>query len=70
MAQTFDREYYAQKQRESRALDKYIQTYHAWQRMPGEPYKDFKKRMTKRIVVVMNGDTRVILDPFGNPVSL
>lgn len=61
----YTKEYYAQKQAEKRARDYEIYKYHAWERMPGESDKDFRRRFTKRIVIVINPETKIVLGPSG-----
>lgn len=63
----YDKQYFAQKKREQRALAKRIYTYHAWQKMPGESDKDFRRRFTKRIVVMVDEETPIVLGPLGKP---
>ena len=63
MAQ-YSKEYFAEGQRLRRAIAKEIYTKHAWQKMDGESDKDFRRRFTKRIIVVVD-DKKIIQDPFG-----
>lgn len=66
----YSKEYKRQKQREARIRDKLIYTYHGWEKMPGESDKEFKRRFTKRIVVILDEDKQIILDPFGKILDL
>lgn len=66
----YSKEYKRQKQREARARDKLIYTYHAWEKMPDETDKEFRRRFTKRIVVIIDEEKNMILDPFGTVLDL
>lgn len=66
---TYPKEYYAQKARERRALEKKIYTKHAWEKMEGESDKDFRRRFTKRIIFETDEIT-IIQDPFGKILDL
>ena len=68
MAQ-YSKEYFAQKARERRALEKRIYKFHAWEKMPGESDKDFRRRFTKRVVVVVD-DIKIVQDPFGTIIAV
>lgn len=65
----YSKKYYADKSKEKRARDKIIMTYHINQQMPFETNDEFKKRMSKRIVIVTEKDT-VILGPFGKVLDI
>ena len=65
----YSRKYYADKQKEKRQRDRIIQTYHINQRMPFETNEEFKKRMSKRIVITTDENT-VILGPFGKVLDI
>lgn len=65
---TYSKEYQAEKKREQRARAKEIYKYHAWEKMPGETDKEFRRRFTKRIVVCTDDEIK-ILDPFGKEVK-
>jgi hypothetical protein len=67
---TYSKEYNRKKKQESRARDKLIYTYHAWEKMPNETDKEFKRRFTKRVVVILDEDKNMILDPFGKILDL
>ena len=66
----YSKEYKRQKQREARARDKLIYTYHAWEKMPNETDKEFRRRFTKRVVIILDEDKNMILDPFGKVLEL
>lgn len=68
MAQ-YTKEYFAQKQREKRARDKIIYTYHLNEKYPGESDKDFRRRFTKRIVIIVDENTQIVMDPFGKVIK-
>lgn len=38
------REYNRMKKQQEREIEKHLVKFRAWERYPGEPYKDFKKR--------------------------
>ena len=68
MAQT-TKEYEAERKRVQRALSTLIYTYHGWEKMPGESDKDFRRRFTKRIVIITEEKDTIILDPFGKVIE-
>ena len=59
----------AQRQKDFRERQKIIKTYHIHQKMPFETDDEFKKRMSKRIVVVTDMEV-VILGPFGKILDI
>ena len=65
----YSKQYFAEKARERRALEKKIYTKHAWEKMDGESDKDFRRRFTKRIVVEID-EIKIIQDPFGKIIKI
>ena len=69
MAQVYDNKYQAERKRVQREIAKRIYEYHAWEKMPGESDKDFRRRFSKRIVIVLENDEKVIMGPFGKVLN-
>jgi len=43
--------YFRENKRKNRLIDKELaRRYHSWEQMPGEPYHEFKKRLTGKTI--------------------
>ena len=69
MAQEYSQNYYAVLARERRALEKRIYQYHAWEKMPGESDKDFRRRFSKRVVIIID-DIKIIQNSMDKILSV
>lgn len=68
MAHVYSKEYQAEKKREQRERAKEIYKFHGWEKMPNETDKEFRRRFTKRIVIVTDSEIK-ILDAFGKEIK-
>lgn len=52
----YKREIKRENMRKNRLIDKELIKYHAWERFPGETWKNFKKRMRPIIISTKTGE--------------
>lgn len=52
------RKYNRERKAQEREIEKKLIKFRAWERYPGEPYKDFKKRFTSKKVLVSDEELK------------